>query len=174
MRPGGRPARPGQEGQAHAHTHGTRALHPPNRNGGVSASTQNSPGAAVKSPFERGTVQETGHVSDRVHTRKLPQRTQPKTDARGTRQGQPHGGGPNRYDAERAYRRCLGSGQGQAQLARFPAAQYIRKRKPPGWGKAPRRQESRSEHRDQTRRGAPTPGHEARRRGTPQATTTAY
>ena len=32
-RPGGRPARPGQEQQAHAHTRGTRAWRPPTRNG---------------------------------------------------------------------------------------------------------------------------------------------
>ena len=45
---------------------------------------------------------------------------------------------------------------------------------PPGWGKAPRRPESRPEHRerpDRTRHGAPTLGHEARQRGTPPATT---
>ena len=32
-RPGGRPARPGQEGRAHTHTHGTWAWHPPTRKG---------------------------------------------------------------------------------------------------------------------------------------------
>ena len=32
-RPGGRPARPGKEEQAHAHTHGTRAWRPPTRKG---------------------------------------------------------------------------------------------------------------------------------------------
>ena len=52
---------------------------------------------------------------DRVHTRQPPQRTQPKTDAGGTRQGQPHRGAPNGYDAERAQRPCLGGGQRQAQ-----------------------------------------------------------
>ena len=45
---------------------------------------------------------------------KPPQRTQPKTEARGTRQGQPHRGARNRYDAERAQRPCLGRGQRQA------------------------------------------------------------
>ena len=46
---------------------------------------------------------------------------------------------------------------------------------PPGWGKAPQRRESRPEHReqpDQTRRGSPARGHQARQRGTPAATTT--
>ena len=45
-----------------------------------------------------------------------------------------------------------------------------------GWGKAPRRRESRPEHQeapDRTRRGAPTRGREARQRGTLPATTTA-
>ena len=37
--------------------------------GAVSASTRNSPGAPVESPVKRRTVQETGRVSDRVHTR---------------------------------------------------------------------------------------------------------
>ena len=32
-RPGGRPARPGQDGRAHAHAHGTRACRPPTRKG---------------------------------------------------------------------------------------------------------------------------------------------
>ena len=32
-RPGGRPARPGEKGRAHAHTHGTRAWRPPTRKG---------------------------------------------------------------------------------------------------------------------------------------------
>ena len=83
--------------------------------GAVSASTGNSPGAPAESPVERRTVRETGCVSDRVHTRTPPQRTQPKTDAGGTRQGQPHRGAPNGYDAERAQRPSLGGGQSQAQ-----------------------------------------------------------
>ena len=83
--------------------------------GEVTTSTRNSPGALAESPVERQTVQETGHVSDRVHTRKPPQRTEPETDAGGTRQGQPHRGAPNGYDAEQAQRPFLGGGQRQAQ-----------------------------------------------------------
>ena len=83
--------------------------------GEVSASTRNSPGAPAESFIERRTVRETGRVSDRVHTRQPPQRTQPKTDAGGTGQGQPHVRGSNGYDAERAQRPCLGGGQRQAQ-----------------------------------------------------------
>ena len=83
--------------------------------GAVSASTPNSPGAPAESPVERRTVLETGRVSDRVHTGQSPQRTQPETDAGGTRQGQPHRGAPNGYDAERAQRPSHGGGQGQAQ-----------------------------------------------------------
>ena len=61
-------------------------------------------------------------MSDPVHTRKSPQRTQPKKDAGGTPQGHPHRGAPNGYNAERAQRPYLGGGQRQAQLAWFPAA----------------------------------------------------
>ena len=89
--------------------------------GAVLASTRNSPGAPAESPVERRTVLETGRVSDRVHTRQPPQRTQPKTNDRGTRQGQPHRGAPNGYDAERAQRPRLGGGQQQTQRARFSA-----------------------------------------------------
>ena len=97
-------------------------------------STRNSPRAPAESPVERRAVRETGSVSDRVHTREPPQRTQPKTDAGGTRQGQSHREAPNRYDAEQAQSPCLGRGQQRAQRARFPAslhvpraaAQYIR------------------------------------------------
>ena len=95
---GGRPARLGQAEHAHAHMRGTRAWRPPNPKGAVSASTRNSPGAPAESPVERWAVRETGRVSDQVHTRQPPQRTEPKTDAGGTRQGQPHRGAPNGYD----------------------------------------------------------------------------
>ena len=83
--------------------------------GEVSASTQKSPGVLAESPVEIRTVRETGRVSDRVHTREPPQRTQPKTDAGGTRQGQPHHGAPNGYDARRAQSPCLDGGQRQPQ-----------------------------------------------------------
>ena len=95
------------------------------RKGAVSASTQNSPGAPAQFPVKRRAVGATGRVSDRVHTRKTRQRTQPKTDARGTRQGQPHRGAPNGYDAERAQRPRLGGGQRQAQRARFSAGLHV-------------------------------------------------
>ena len=82
--------------------------------GEVSASTPNSPGAPAKSPVELPTVQETGRIGKRVQTRKPAGRTQPKTDAGGTRQGQPHPGALSGYDAERAQRPCLCGGQWQA------------------------------------------------------------
>ena len=63
-------------------------------------------------------------VTGSTHT-KPPQRTQPKTEAGGTRQGQPHRGAPNEYDAERAPRPCLGRGQRQAQRARFLAGLHL-------------------------------------------------
>ena len=99
----GRPARPTRPSRARTRTHardpGVASSDP---KGAVSASTRNSPGAPAESPVERRAVRETGRVSDRVHTRQTPPRTQPKTDAGGTRQGQPHRGAPNGYDAERA------------------------------------------------------------------------
>ena len=100
----------------HTHTHvrdpGVASSDP---QGEVSSSTRNSPGASAESPVARRTVREIRRVSDRVDTRQLPQRKQPKTDAGGTRQGRPHRGAPNGYDAERAQRPCLGGGQRQAQ-----------------------------------------------------------
>ena len=63
--------------------------------GAVSASTRNSPGAPAESPVERRTVRETGRVSDWDHRRQPPQGMQPKTNAGGIRQGQPHRGAPN-------------------------------------------------------------------------------
>ena len=81
----------------------------------VTASTRNTPGAPAESPVEQQTVQENGRFCDRVHTRQPPQRMRPKTDSGGTRQGQPHRGAPNGYNAERAKRPCLDGGQRQAQ-----------------------------------------------------------
>ena len=96
-----RPARPTRPSRARTRTHtrdpGVASSDP---KGAVSASTRNCPGAAAESPVKKRTVQETRRVSDRVHTRQPPQRTQPKTHAGGTRQGQPHRGAPNGYDAE--------------------------------------------------------------------------
>ena len=96
---GGRPARPRQEGHAQAHTRDPSVASSAPREA-VSASIQNSPGAAAGSPVDRREVRETRRVSDRGVTRQPPPRTQPKTNAGGTRQGQPHRGAANRYDAE--------------------------------------------------------------------------
>ena len=93
--------------------------------GALSASTRDSPGAAAESPVQRWAVRVTRRVSDRVHTRQPPQRTQPKTDAGGTRQGQPHRGAPNGYNAEGAQSTCLGGGQLQAQRARSSAGLHV-------------------------------------------------
>ena len=118
----GRPARPTRPGRTSSRTHtrdpGVASSDP---QGEVSASTRNSPGATAESPVERRTVRQTGRVSDPVQTRQPPQRTQPKTDGGGTRQGQPQRGAPSGYDAEGAQRPSLGGGQRQAQSARFSA-----------------------------------------------------
>ena len=79
-----RPSRPGRTStRTHARDPGVASFDP---QGEVSASTRNSPGAPAESPVKRWTVRDTGRVSDRFHTRQPPQRTQPKTDAGGTRQ----------------------------------------------------------------------------------------
>ena len=112
----GRPAcltRPGRTStRTHARDPGVASS---DSQGELSASTRNSPRAPAESPAERRTVQETGRVSDGVHTRKPPQRTQPKTNAGGTCRGQPHRGAPNGYNAERAQRPGPSGGQQQAE-----------------------------------------------------------
>ena len=122
----GRPACPtrpsGARSSTHARDPGVASSDP---KGAVSASTLDSPGAPAEFPVKRWAVQETGRVSDRVHTRQPPPRTQPKTDAGGTRQRQPHRGAPNGYNAERAQSPCLGRGQRQAQGALFSAGLHV-------------------------------------------------
>ena len=113
-RPGGRPARPGQEEHAHANTHGTRAWRPPTRKGKCRRPHETAPVHLPSPPSNDGRYAKPD-ASVTGSTRQPPQRTQPKTDAGGTRQGQPHRGAPNGYDAERAQRPCLGGGQRQAQ-----------------------------------------------------------
>ena len=168
--------------RTHARDPGVASSH---LKGAVSASTRNSPGALAESPVEQRTVRETGRVSDRVHTRQPPQRTQPKTNAGGTRQGQPHRGAPDevRRGASPAPppRRGPAAGTKSPVLGRPPRAPRSRPLKlgaqAPGLGKgttatgkpigAPR-----ATGRDEARR--TTRGHEARRRGTPPATTKAH
>ena len=74
----GRPASPTRPRRARTRTDardpGVASSDP---QGEVSAYTRDSPDAPIESPVEQRTVRETGRVSDRVHTRKPPQRTQP-------------------------------------------------------------------------------------------------
>ena len=113
-RPGGRPAPPGQAGHAQAHTRGTRAWRPPTRKGRCRRPHQTAPVHRPSPPLQDGRYRKPdASVTGSTHA-KPPQRTQPKTEAGGTRQGQPHRGAPNGYDAERAQRPCLGRGQRQA------------------------------------------------------------
>ena len=114
-RPRGQPARPGKEGQAHAHTYGTRVWRPPTYKGRCRSPHKRAP---VHQPSPSSNDGRYGKpdasVTGSTHA-KPPQRTQPKTGAGGTGQGQPHRGAPIGYDAERAQRPCLGGGQRQAQ-----------------------------------------------------------
>ena len=181
----GRPARPTRQGRTSTRTHardpGVASSHP---RGEVTASTQNSPGAPAESPVERRTVRETGRVSDRVHTRKPSQPTQPKTDARGTRQGQPHRWAPKRVKRGASPaplpRREPEAGTMSPLPGRPPRAPRSHPVKPgaqtPGVGNgtmasrkptgAPRGTGPDEEQRT-------TRGHQARQRGTPLATTKA-
>ena len=114
MRPRGQPARHSQE--EHAHTHA--------RDPGIASSTRKG---SCRRPHKTAPVHRPSPRSKDGRYRKPdasvigsthpkpPQRTQPETEAGGTRQGQPHRGAPNGYDAERAQRPCLGRGQRQGQ-----------------------------------------------------------
>ena len=108
----GRPARPTRPREASTHTHTHRGC-----GRGVLRPSTGGFGVHTKQPRCNGRVprgKTGGSVTGFTHT-KPPQHNQPKTDARGTCQGQPHRGARNGYDAERAQCRCLGSGQRQAQ-----------------------------------------------------------
>ena len=66
----GRPARPTRPGRARTRTHPRDpSVVCSYLKGVVWASTQDSSGAPAGAPVQRWTVRETGHVSDRVHTR---------------------------------------------------------------------------------------------------------
>ena len=53
-RPGGRPARPGQDGRAHTHTHGTRAWRPLTRKGGCRRPQETAPVHWPSPPWNDG------------------------------------------------------------------------------------------------------------------------
>ena len=113
--PGGRPAPPGQARHAHAHTRGTRAWRPPTRNGRCRRPHKPAPVHRPSPLSQDGRYgKPDASVTGSTHA-SPPQRTRPKTEPGGTRQGQPHRGAPNGYDAERAQRPCRGRGQRQAQ-----------------------------------------------------------
>ena len=101
-RPGGRPARLGQEEHAHAHTHGTRARRRPTRKGRCRRPHKKALVHHPSPPSKDGPYgKPDASVTGSKHA-KPPQRTQPKTGAAAARQGQPHRGAPNGHDAERA------------------------------------------------------------------------
>ena len=109
-RPGGRPARPGREEHAQAHTRGTWAWHPPTLKGRCrrpheTAPVHRSSPASKDGRYWKPDASVTGSTNG-----KPPQRTQPKTEDSGTRQGQPHRG----YKTDQSKPLCLGRGQQQA------------------------------------------------------------
>ena len=94
-RPGGRPARPGQAGHAHTHTLGSLAWRPPTREGRCRRPHETAPVHRPSPPSQDGRYgKPDASVTGSTHA-KAPQRTQPKTEAGGTRQRQPHCGAPN-------------------------------------------------------------------------------
>ena len=90
--PGGEPARPGQEVHAQADTRGTRRWRPPTRKGRCGRPQETAP-VHRQSPLSRhGRYgKPDASVTGSTHA-KPPQRTQRKTEAGGTQQGQPEGG----------------------------------------------------------------------------------
>ena len=112
---GGRPARPGQEGHAHAQTCGTWALHPLTQKGAVSASTRNSTVHRRGPPSKEGRHgKPEASVTGSTHANHRSTGS-PRLTPEGPARDDPIAGAPNGYDAERAQRPCLGGGQRQAQ-----------------------------------------------------------
>ena len=94
-RPGGRPARLGQEEHAQASTYGTRAWRPPTRKGRCEGPHESAPVHLPSQPLQDGPYRKPdASVTASTHA-KPPQGTQPKTQARGTRQGEPQRGALN-------------------------------------------------------------------------------
>ena len=88
--PGERPAPPGRYEHAHAPTQRTRAWRPPSQKGGCFLPDETAQ-VHVPWPSSKDGRYRKPHASVTGSTHaKLPQRMQPKTDAGGTRQGQPH------------------------------------------------------------------------------------
>ena len=180
-RPGGRPARPGQDGRAHALTHGTRAGRPPTRKGRCWRPHETAPVHWPSPPSNDGqygrpdaSVTESTHANHRSArsprpTPEGPARDNPVAGPRtGTTRSEPSAppaaGASGRHNEP-------GSWPASACPAQPPS------KAPPGWGKAPRRRRSQPEHPelpDRTRRGAPRGatrhGREARRRPQPRHT----
>ena len=182
-RPGGRPARPGQEGRAHAHTHGTWAWRPPTRKGRCRRPQETALVHRPSPPSNDGrygkpdaSVTGSTHANRRSARGPRPRRRDPPgtTPSRGPERVR-RGASPASL-----LRRGPAAGTMSPVLSRPPRAPRSRPVKPgakaPGVGKgttasgkpigAPR-----AIGLDEARR--TTRGHEARQRGTPPATTEA-
>ena len=123
--PGGRTARPVQNEHRQAHTRGTRAWRPPTRKGRRRRPHETAPMQRPSPPTKDGRYGKPDPLMTGSTHGKPPQRTQPKTEAGGTRQGQPHHRALSGYDAEQVQRPCIGRGQRQAQCAQFSAAFHV-------------------------------------------------
>ena len=115
MRPRGRPARPGQEGRAHAHTHGTRWWRALTRKGRCRRPHETAPVHQPSPPSnDRRYGKLDASVTGSIHANHRSARI-PRPTPEGPARDNPIAGAPNGYDAERAQRPCLGGGQRQAQ-----------------------------------------------------------
>ena len=184
-RPGGRSARPGQEGQAHAHTHGTRAWRPPTCNRRCRRQHKTAPVHWPGPPWNdrrygKPDASVTGSTHANHSSAGSPRRT-PEGPARDNPIAGPLTGTmrsePSAPASAGASGRHTEPGSRPASACPAQPPSKARGRKPPGWGKGttvsgkPTRAPGATGP-DKARR--ITRGHEARQRGTGPATTKAH
>ena len=103
-----RPTRPDE--RAHTHAHGTRACRPPTRKGRCRRPHETAQVHRPSPPSNDGRYGKPDRsVTGSTHANHRSARS-PRPLPEGTRQGQPHRGAPNEYDAVRAQRPCLSRG----------------------------------------------------------------
>ena len=113
-RPGGRPARPGQEEQAHANTHGTRAWRPLTRKGRCRRPHETAPVHRPSPLSKDGRYgKPDASVTGSTHANHRSARS-PRPTPKGRARDNPIAG-PRTGTTRRAQRPCLGGGQRQAQ-----------------------------------------------------------
>ena len=183
-RPGGRPARPGQKEQAHAHTHGTRAWRSPTRKGRCWRPHETAPMHRPSPPSNDGrygkpdaSVTNSTHANHRSASSPRPTPERPARDnpIAGPRTG------TTRSEPSAPASAGPAAGTMSPVLGRPPRAPRSHPVKPGAQAPGVRKGTTASGKRtgvpratrpDEARR--TTRGHEARQRGTPPATTKAH